>query len=88
MLPAYGWMVFDMIDCDVENQEDGENTNNRSGIALHSGGSSLADPYAPMLSALVPTLGCLRIHNQHLESNILPIYMKGTVFISVSQDDL
>jgi hypothetical protein len=88
MLPAYGWMFFDMVDCDVTRRESGENTNGRSGIGLHSGGSSLANPFAPFLVALVPTLGCLRIHNKHLETNILPLYNSGKVYISVFQDNL
>jgi hypothetical protein len=87
MEPRYGWIFYDMIDCDVKGKEDGENTNGRSGIGLHGGGSSLPDPYTPY-QKLVPTLGCLRMHNYDLLHTILPLYNKGVIFISVHQDDL
>jgi hypothetical protein len=87
MLRAYGWQFYDMIDCDNVRREDGENTNGRSGVGLHGGGSSLADPFAPY-QKLVATLGCLRMFNADLEDYILPLYKKGTVFLSVYQDDL
>lgn len=84
---GYGWIFYDMIDCDVKGKEDGENTNGRSGVGLHGGGSSLQDPFAPY-QKLVPTLGCLRMHNYDLLHTILPLYNKGTIFISVYQDNL
>lgn len=86
MTAPYGWLFFDMVDCDTTGQEDGENTNQRSEIGMHGGGSGLSDPYAP-LQPLRPTRGCLRLHNQHLETHILPLYEKGAVYVSVLQDD-
>ena len=79
MTRGYGWIVFDMVD--LEGREDG---NGRSGIAVHGGGSSLADPYAPY-QTLVPTLGCIRMHNADLIKVDDLVKTGGTVFISVFQ---
>jgi hypothetical protein len=79
---AYGWLTFDMVD--LEGREDG---NDRSGICLHGGGSSLPDPFAAY-QKLVPTYGCIRMHNKDLSDAVLPLYKKGTVvYLSVYQDD-
>ena len=83
---GYGWGFFDLIDCDDRGKEDGENTNGRSGIGLHGGGSSLPDPFTPY-QKLVPTLGCVRVTNWDLFNTFLPLYKKGTVFLSIFQDD-
>jgi hypothetical protein len=77
---AYGWLTFDMVD--LEGREDG---NDRAGICLHGGGSALPDPFAPY-QKLLPTFGCIRMHNQDLRDYVLPLYKKGRVFISVYQD--
>jgi hypothetical protein len=77
---AYGWLTFDMVD--LEGREDG---NDRAGICLHGGGSALPDPFAPY-QKLLPTYGCIRMHNQDLRDYVLPLYKKGRVFISVYQD--
>ena len=77
--PAYGWYTFDMED--LENQETGVG---RSGICLHGGGSSAPDPQAPY-QPLLPTHGCVRIHNQDLRDRILPLYDSGVVFLTVHQ---
>jgi hypothetical protein len=77
---AYGWLTFDMVD--LEGREDG---NDRAGICLHGGGSALPDPFAPY-QKLVPTYGCIRMHNQDLRDYVLPLYKKGRVFISVYQN--
>lgn len=82
---GYGWGFFDLIDCDTKGKEDGENTNGRAGLGIHGGGSSLEDPYAEY-QKLVPTLGCLRVHNYDLFNTILPLYKRGTVFLTVIQD--
>lgn len=81
---AYGWYTFDLITL-----SDGEDAVGRSGICMHGGGSALGwdgswSPYQPLL----PTHGCLRLHNQDLKDKILPL-TKGsnTVFVSVWQDD-
>lgn len=82
--PAYGWYTFDMISLDGAEDEVG-----RSGICLHGGGSALGwegswAPYQPLL----PTHGCLRLHNKDLRDKILPLCTgRNTVFISVWQDD-
>lgn len=79
---AYGWMTFDLVD--LEGNED----LTRSGIAIHGGGSGLGWPGAwAALQQLLPTWGCVRMHNQHLLENLLPLCNQGTVFVSVYQDD-
>lgn len=81
-LMSYGWLTFDMID--LEGNEDG---NGRAGICLHGGGSGCGWPGAwEPYQALYPTLGCLRMHNSHL-MDLLPLMRQGTVFISVYQDE-
>jgi GH24 family phage-related lysozyme (muramidase) len=78
--PAYGWYTFDMLD--LEGQETGIG---RAGICLHGGGSGCPDPQAPY-QELLPTFGCVRIHNQDLRDRVLPLYDSGrTVFLSVHQ---
>ena len=78
MTPPYGWYVFDLVD--LEGREDG---NNRAGLAIHGGGSSLPDPFAPY-QGLVPTLGCVRMNNQDLIA-LYQLTQKGKVFVSVYQ---
>ena len=81
-LMAYGWAFYDMID--LEGQETGIG---RAGIGLHGGGSALGWPgaWAPQ-QPLVATHGCCRIHNSALVDKVLPLYRKGTVFLSVFQE--
>jgi Mannosyl-glycoprotein endo-beta-N-acetylglucosaminidase len=81
-LMAYGWAFYDMIE--LEGQEKGTG---RAGIGLHGGGSALGWPgaWAPK-QALVATHGCCRIFNQDLINKVLPLYRKGTVFVSVFQE--
>ena len=81
-LVEYGWQFYDMVE--LENQEV---RHGRSGIGLHGGGSALGWPgaWAPK-QKLVPTLGCIRIHNVELRDKIMPLYRRGTVFISVFQE--
>jgi len=83
-LMSYGWVTFDMID--LEGNEDG---NDRAGICLHGGGSGCGWPSAwHAQQALYPTYGCVRMHNQDLRDRILPLTQTGTVFLSVYQDDI
>lgn len=77
---AYGWITFDLVD--LEGNEDGSG---RAGIAIHGGGSSLPDPLAPY-QRLVPTLGCIRMHNADLLL-IRDLLKTGNVYVSVTQDD-
>jgi len=81
-LMAYGWAFYDMID--LEGQETGIG---RAGVGLHGGGSALGWPgaWAPQ-QPLVATHGCCRIHNSALVDKVLPLYRKGTVFLSVFQE--
>lgn len=79
---SYGWITFDMVE--LENQE---NSRGRAGICLHGGGSGCGWPgaWAPY-QELLATFGCLRIHNKELLDKILPLTEQGTVFVSVHQD--
>ena len=81
-LISYGWLTFDMIE--LENQEINAG---RAGICLHGGGSGCGWPGAwQPYQKLFPTMGCVRAHNQHLRDRVLPLYQKGTVYLSVYQD--
>lgn len=77
--PAYGWYTFDMID--LEGQETGIG---RAGICLHGGGSGCPDPFADY-QPLLPTFGCVRMHNADLRDKVLPLYESSTIFLSVFQ---
>jgi hypothetical protein len=82
-LLSYGWQTYDMIDL-----EGNEDDNNRAGICLHGGGSANGWPKAWLpCQGLYPTLGCLRMHNEDLVDKVWPLYLQGTVFVSVYQDD-
>lgn len=79
---AYGWVSLDLIDLE------GQETNNaRAGIMVHGGGSALGWPgaWAP-LQELLPTLGCVRMHNQDLQQRVLPLLDTGRLFWSVYQE--
>ena len=80
---SYGWMTFDMVDL-----EGNEDRNGRSGICLHGGGSGLGWPGAWLPhQKLLPTWGCIRMHNSDLRNRVYPLYKQGVVFLSVHQDD-
>jgi hypothetical protein len=82
-LIAFGWYSIDLID--LEGNEDGSG---RAGLMLHGGGTACGWPGAwAALQKLFNTLGCLRVHNQVLRDRILPLTQKGTVYVSVWQDD-
>lgn len=82
-LMSYGWVTFDLID--LEGNEDGSG---RAGICLHGGGSACGWPGAwDAHQPLYPTLGCIRMHNADLLI-IRELEQKGTVFVSVYQDDV
>lgn len=79
---SYGWLSFDMVELEGQEARYG-----RAGIMLHGGGTACGWPgaWSPM-QALHPTLGCVRMHNVHLRDHVLPLTKKGTVFISVFQE--
>ena len=80
---AYGWITFDMID-----KEGNEDNNGRAGICIHGGGSALGWPGAwHRYQRLVPTHGCIRMHNWDLYTDVYDLYKKGTVWCSVYQDE-
>jgi lipoprotein-anchoring transpeptidase ErfK/SrfK len=79
---AFGWYSFDLVE--LENQEA---KNSRAGIMIHGGGSACGWPGAwAAMQKLFSTHGCVRMHNQHLKDNLLPLTKKGTVFVSVFQE--
>jgi putative chitinase len=81
-LAAYGWYSFDMNELEGQVSKYG-----RSGIMIHGGGSAAGWPgaWAPK-QLLFATHGCVRIYNIDLRDKILPLYNKGTVYISVYQE--
>jgi hypothetical protein len=80
-LMQYGWYSFDLID--LEGQETGIG---RAGIMIHGGGSGNGWPGAwESRQQLLPTLGCVRVHNQDLKK-ILSLTKLGEVFVSVYQE--
>jgi hypothetical protein len=79
---SYGWYSFDMEE--LENQEVKVG---RAGIMLHGGGSGCGWPGAwAAKQTLLPTLGCIRLHNIELRDKVLPHYRKGTVYVGVFQE--
>ena len=81
-LMSYGWYSFDMNELEGQVSKYG-----RSGIMLHGGGSAAGWPgaWAPK-QPLFATHGCVRIYNIDLRDKILPLYNKGTIYISVYQE--
>lgn len=79
---AYGWYSFDL-----EELEGQENRYGRAGIMIHGGGTACGWPGAwEPKQPLVPTLGCIRMHNQDLRDRLLPLTAAGKVFVSVYQE--
>ena len=79
---SYGWYSFDLVE--LENQEIKVG---RAGIMLHGGGSGCGWPGAWAANqTLLPTLGCLRLHNIDLRDKVLPLTRKGTVYVGVFQE--
>ena len=81
-LQAYGWYSFDMVELEGQEKRVG-----RAGIMLHGGGTGCGWPgaWAPQ-QKLLPTLGCIRVHNIVLRDRILPLYEQGTVYVGVFQE--
>lgn len=79
---AYGWLSFDMIELERQEARYG-----RAGIMLHGGGTGCGwpgawSPHQPLL----PTFGCVRMHNIDLRDKVQPLFKTGTVFVSVYQE--
>jgi hypothetical protein len=79
---SYGWYSFDLVE--LENQE---RRHGRAGIMIHGGGTACGwpgawQPFQPLYS----TFGCVRMHNQHLKDNLLPLLKFGNVYVSVYQE--
>ena len=81
LLP-YGWFTLDLIELEAQERRYG-----RAGIAIHGGGSGLGWPgcWQPM-QALLPTHGCIRVHNADLRDRIVPLLKSGTIYVSVFQE--
>jgi hypothetical protein len=81
---AYGKYFIDMVE--QENQEAGLG---RAGIGWHGGGTAAADPLAPQ-QTLLPTLGCVRSHNEHIAKFVVATLQRvnqkgGRMWITVNQ---
>jgi GH24 family phage-related lysozyme (muramidase) len=81
LLP-YGWFTLDL-----EELEGQERRYGRAGICIHGGGSALGQHgcWAPY-QRLLPTHGCIRVHNAELRDKIVPLLEKGAMFVSVYQE--
>jgi hypothetical protein len=81
-LKAYGWYSFSMVEL-----EDQARIVGRAGIMLHGGGSANGWPGAwAAQQRLLPTRGCVRVHNVVLRDRILPLWQQGTVYVGVFQE--
>lgn len=79
---AYGWYSLDLVD--LEGQE---SRHGRAGIMIHGGGSALGWPGAwAERQPLIPTLGCVRLHNIDLRDKVVPLADSGVVYVSVLQE--
>ena len=95
--PRAIWMSYGALCWDLEEQENQEASRGRAGVALHGGGTGATPHYLAPRQSLLPTLGCIRMHNEDLEKIILPLthewkktkWVKrpNTVWLSVYQDD-
>lgn len=79
---SFGWLSVDLIELEEQERRYG-----RAGMMVHGGGSFLGWPgaWAP-LQPLGATYGCVRMHNQHLQQQVLPLFRTGRVFWSVYQE--
>lgn len=77
----YGWYSLDLIDLEGQEAKHG-----RGGIMIHGGGSALGYPncWAPY-QRLLPTLGCVRMHNADLRDKVVPLAQSGRIYVSVYQ---
>lgn len=79
---SYGWYSFDLVELEQQEVRVG-----RAGIMLHGGGSGCGWPGAwAAHQQLLPTLGCIRLHNVDLRDKVLPLYEEGTVYVGVFQE--
>jgi hypothetical protein len=79
---SYGWYSFD-----IEQLEQQEVKIGRAGIMLHGGGSGCGWPGAwASKQQLLPTLGCIRLHNVDLRDKVLQLYKQGNVYVGVFQE--
>jgi hypothetical protein len=75
MVRQYGWIFFDLVDC--EGREDG---NGRAGLGLHGGASASPIPFNDY-QGLYATLGCLRMNNRDLYDFVYPLYKLSLIHI-------
>lgn len=79
---AYGWLSFDLIELESQEARYG-----RAGIMIHGGGTGCGWPGAwAAKQPLLPTFGCVRMHNIDLRDKLRPRTKAGTVFVSVYQE--
>lgn len=81
-LMPYGWYTLDLVELEAQERRHG-----RAGIAIHGGGSGLGWPgcWQPH-QALLPTWGCVRVHNADLRDRIVPLLKAGSIYVSVFQE--
>lgn len=69
--PEHIWRSYGKWCVDMVEQEGQEAGVGRAGICLHGGGSGLPDPLADY-QELIPTFGCVRMHNRDLDTVVIP----------------
>ena len=81
-LVPFGWFFLELVDLQGLSQQLG-----RSGFGIHGGGTGLGarGSWAPR-QKLLPTWGCPRVHNADLRDKIMPLTVRGTVYVGVFQD--
>lgn len=87
--PGQVWNAYGRWFIDLVEQEQQEARVSRAGIGWHGGGTAAPDPLAPK-QLLVPTLGCIRSHNEDLDKVVMPTLQRvrsngGQMWITVNQ---
>lgn len=87
--PASTWNSYGKYFIDMKEQENQERRYGRAGIGWHGGGSNAPHPLAPK-QPLHVTLGCVRSHNEDLETIVVPTLEQvrkrgGSMWITVNQ---
>lgn len=74
--PWRTWAAFGKYFVDLIELENQEAKHGRAGVGVHGGGSACPDPLA-LMQPLMPTHGCVRVHNAHMASHIVPLVRAG-----------
>lgn len=83
------WASFGRWFLDLVGLENNEERFGRGGCGVHGGGSALPNPLISR-QKLIPTHGCVRVHNEDLDKLVVPTVKKvqkdgGIVYVSIHQ---